>query len=95
MKYSTNNNEAAVELITENNGTRKWCYYHRIKVIGVTFIVLTLSAITMSLLLQYVIFAPREPETTTILTTTTITPVTTTISTSTITMTTTQQSGKL
>ncbi len=93
MKYSTNNNEATFEPITENDGTRKWCYYHRIRVIGVTFIVLILSAITLSLVLQYVIFAPRKPETATIFTPSP-SPVTT-ISTSTITTTTTQQSGKL
>jgi hypothetical protein len=102
MQYSTRNNEAVVELTTKINERRKWQHYHRARLIGVTVIVLALSAMNLSLLLEFVIFAPTKMETTTILTTsplpvTTTSPQTTAISTSasTVPMTTNQQSGKL
>jgi hypothetical protein len=82
------NNQVFSESVTENNRPRKWWYRRWVKIIGICFIVLSILAITLSLVLKLVIITPKKPQTTTV--TTTPPPLTTTTTTTTI-----QQSGEL
>ena len=88
-------NQAYSEYVAGNNGLRRYWRHRWFKIICISFIVLTLFVVTLSLILKFVILAPSKPETTTTVTspspTTTISPVTE----STATTTTTQQSSKI
>ncbi len=88
-----NYNQVFDENVPKNIEPRKWWQYTWVKIIGISFIVLIIFAIILSLVLIFVVFAPKKLE----ITTTSSLPVTTTISTSTTTITTaiTQQAGKL
>jgi hypothetical protein len=76
-------NQLFSEYATKNIGPRKWWRQRWVKIICVSFIVLTIFAVTLSLMLKFIILAPLETEITA--TTTVITPsipVTTTLPTS-------------
>ena len=79
-------NLAYSEYDAENNGPRKWWHHRWAKIIGISLIILIIVAVTLSLVLKFVILAPTKPETTaTIVTLPSLTTTTTTI----------QQSSKL
>ena len=79
------------EDITKNIEPKKWWYHCWIKIIYIYYMVLTTFAVTVSLLLKFVILALKKPKIIIIAATITSLPVAT--STSTITMTTTRYSG--
>ncbi|CAF4997998.1 unnamed protein product, partial [Rotaria sp. Silwood1] len=88
------NNQAYTEFGTKNIGPHKWWHHRWAKIIFISFIVLTILAVTLSLVLKFAVFRPKKSE---ITTTTTTPPLTTTAptslaSSSTIPTTTTQQS---
>jgi hypothetical protein len=83
-------NRAYTQRVTGNNRLRKWWRHRWIKIICISFIVLTVLVISLTLLLKFDILAPRKPGSITTTTTPFAVTTTTTISITT----TTQQSGK-
>ncbi|CAF4415375.1 unnamed protein product [Rotaria sp. Silwood2] len=72
-------NQAYIGHTTRNNRPRKWWHHRWFKIICISFIILTIFAVTLSLLLKFVILAPKKPDS---ITTTTTSAAVTTISTS-------------
>jgi flagellar basal body-associated protein FliL len=81
-------NQVYSENAVENNGAQKWWHNRRIRIIGISFIVVAIIAVVLSLVLTLAIPASKKPEATT-----TTTPGPLTISTPQRT-TSTQQPGK-
>jgi len=77
-----------VEDVAANNSPPRWWARQWLKIIGISFIVLTILVVALALILKFYIFTPDKSETT--ITTTT----SRTTSRTTVTTTTTQQSGK-
>ncbi|CAF1375347.1 unnamed protein product [Adineta steineri] len=81
-------NQVYSELVTVNNGTRKWWHRRWVKIIGISVIVLIVVATILALVLNFVVFAPKKSETSTTAVTSS-SPLTITISTPTSLLTTT------
>ncbi|CAF3930477.1 unnamed protein product [Rotaria sp. Silwood1] len=71
---------------TKNIQPHKWYHHRWVKIICISFVVLTIFTVTLSLslVLKFVILAPSKPETNTIATTPSLPVTVTTISTSTL-----------
>jgi hypothetical protein len=59
------------EFDIENNRTHKWWHHHWVKIIGISFVALTIFAVALSLVLELVILTAEKPETITTTTDTT------------------------
>ncbi|CAF3919391.1 unnamed protein product [Adineta steineri] len=95
-------NEVHSELATINNGPYKWWHRRWVKITGISVIILIVFAVTLGLVLNFVVFAPKKAETNTPVATSSSSPATTistpsSLSTTTplVTSTTTQHAGKV
>ncbi|CAF3417347.1 unnamed protein product [Rotaria sp. Silwood1] len=82
-------NQAYSKYVNENNGPHKWWHHRWAKIIGISFIVLIIFAVTLSLVLKFAILIPKEPATTTATPSSAMTTASLTTSTSTLPQTTT------
>jgi hypothetical protein len=55
------------ESVTSNNRTRKWWQHRWVAIIGISFIILAISGVAVSLVLKSIILAPKDPTTTTVI----------------------------
>ncbi|CAF4414826.1 unnamed protein product, partial [Adineta steineri] len=73
-------NQVYIELDTVNNGLHKWWHRRWVKIIGIFIIILIIFAVTLTLMLNFVIFAPNKSETSTTIATSSSPLTTTTVS---------------
>jgi ABC-type Fe3+ transport system permease subunit len=64
MEHNIHNNQVYSDSVTGNNGRRKWWHRRWVKIICISFIVLTILAVTLSLVLKFAILKSKKPETT-------------------------------
>ncbi len=70
------------ESLTSNNRTHKWWQHRWVAIIGISFLILAISGVAVSLVLKFIILAPKDPTTTTVISsslTTSTLPQTTTL----------------
>jgi hypothetical protein len=65
MTTESDSNQVKIEI----NKQRRWWHDRRVRTIGISFTVLLLLAIALSLLLEFAILAPKESHSTTTTTT--------------------------
>ncbi|CAF1236243.1 unnamed protein product [Adineta steineri] len=70
-------NEVHSELATINNGPYKWWHRRWVKITGISVIILIVFAVTLGLVLNFVVFAPKKAETNTPVATSSSSPATT------------------
>ncbi len=66
VEHSMQHNQLYNGDVPKNIEPRKWWHYASVKIIFMSFIILTISTVTLSFMLKFVIFAPEKPETLTI-----------------------------
>ncbi|CAF3839292.1 unnamed protein product [Rotaria sp. Silwood1] len=59
------NNLVFIEQVNENNEQCKWWHHRWFKIICICFIIVAIVAIVLSLVLKFVIFAPKKQDITT------------------------------